>query len=37
MSLIHAATDPLPFGGLGRLETKKALALGFFGMSSLPP
>jgi len=29
-SLIHAATDPLPFTGLHRLEMRNALALGVF-------
>jgi len=29
-SLIHAATEPLPFTGLHRLEMRNALALGVF-------
>ncbi|HTV40429.1 MAG TPA: hypothetical protein VMF08_07635 [Candidatus Sulfotelmatobacter sp.] len=29
-AVIHAATDPLPFTGLHRLEMRNALALGVF-------
>ena len=29
-TVIHAATDPLPFSGLHRLEMRSALALGVF-------